>query len=127
MKKHILLSLATFAVLTVSCGEKSNNTNEESIESQDKISGAMHESDTNMVKRDGTLLSGAMDQADSLTLPAPVLEAINMNDGVSVDQMTSKRRFEEDGKTYYSVTFMRNGEESLTLNYDENGKPKSLE
>ncbi|PZX54783.1 hypothetical protein [Algoriphagus chordae] len=127
MKTHLFISLATAAFLTVSCGEKSEKAYEKSIDAQNEMSGALHESDTNVVKRDGTLLSGAMDQTDSITLPPPVLEAIEKNDAVSMDEITNKRIFEEDGKTYYSVTFTTKGEQSLTIIYDEDGKTKSLD
>lgn len=125
MKKYLIFSIAIVSALTVSCGEKSDNAYEESIEAQNEMSGAGHESDTNLVKRDGTLISGAMDQADSVQLPSPILEVINMDEAISVDQITSKRMFEENGITYYEVTFMTAGEQSLTMIYDEDGKLKS--
>lgn len=125
MKTNILISITTVAVLTLSCGEKSDKAYEESIEAQNDMSGSMHESDTDMVKRDGTLLSGAMDQSETVELPSPVLEVIEMDEALSVDKITNKRMFEENGITYYEVTFMTKGEQSLTMIYDENGKIKS--
>lgn len=127
MKTNLIISLATLAALTVSCGEKSDNANEESIEAQNEMSGPMHESDTNMVKHDGTLLSGAMDQSKTVELPSPVLEVIEMGEAISVDKITNKRMFEENGITYYEVTFMTKGEQSVTMTYDENGKIKSTD
>lgn len=124
MKKQLIFSLATLAVLTFSCGEKSDNANEESIEAQNEMSGAMHENDTNMVKRDGTLLSGAMDQSTTIQLPPTILQVIEMDDAISADEITNKRMFEENGITYYEVTFMTKGEQSVTMIYDEDGKIK---
>ncbi|MEB2775512.1 hypothetical protein SYJ56_09340 [Algoriphagus sp. D3-2-R+10] len=125
MKKYLIFSIAIASSLAFSCGEKSDNTYDGNMEDHNEMRGAGHESDTNMVKRDGTLLSGAMDQADSVQLPSPVLEGIAMDDAISVDQITSKRMFEEKGITYYEVTFMTAGEQSLTMIYDEDGKIKS--
>ncbi|REG94653.1 hypothetical protein [Algoriphagus antarcticus] len=127
MKKQLIFSLATLAVLTFSCGEKSDNANEESIEAQNEMSGAMHENDTNMVKRDGTLLSGAMDQSTTIQLPPTILQVIEMDDAISADEITNKRMFEENGITYYEVTFMTKGEQSVTMIYDEDGKIKSTD
>ncbi|MEP1085635.1 hypothetical protein [Algoriphagus sp.] len=125
MKINLILSLATVALFTVSCGEKSDNINEESIEAQNEISGAMHESDTIIVRRDGTLLDGALGQTESVELPAEVLEVIENDDALSVDNITNKRKFEENAITYYEVTFMVKGEQSITIVYNENGKRKS--
>ena len=127
MKTNLIISLATLAALTVSCGEKPDNVNEESIEAQNEMSGPMHESDTIMVKRDGTLLSGIMDQSETVELPSPVLEVIEMDEAISADKITNKRMFEENGITYYEVTFMTKGEQSLTMIYDENGKTKATD
>jgi len=127
MKTNFIISLATLAALTVSCGEKPDNVNEESIEAQNEMSGPMHESDTIMVKRDGTLLSGIMDQSETVELPSPVLEVIEMDEAISADKITNKRMFEENGITYYEVTFMTKGEQSLTMIYDENGKTKATD
>jgi|SRR5690606_32290844 len=125
MKNYLILSVATLAVFSFSCGEKSDKAYEESIEAQNEMSGAIHESDTNIVKRDGTLLEGALDQSEAIELPAPILEVIELDDAISVDKITSKRMFEENGITYYEVNFMTAGEQSLTMVYDEDGKIKS--
>ena len=125
MKKHLIFSLATLAVLSFSCGEKSDNTYEESIEAQNEMSGASHQSDTNMVKRDGTLLEGTLDQSSTIELPPAILEVIEMDDAISVDEITNTRMFDENGITYYEVTFMTAGEQSLTMVYDQDGKIKS--
>ncbi|PZX53833.1 hypothetical protein LV84_02941 [Algoriphagus ratkowskyi] len=125
MKSNLFLSLATIAVLTVSCGEKSDSAYEDSVEAQNKMSGEMHKSDTNIVKHDGTLLPEAMDQTQSIELPSKVLEVIDNDNALSVDKITSKRKFEENSITYYEVTFMVKGEQSITMVYDEDGKRKS--
>lgn len=125
MKINLILSFATVALLSVSCGEKSDSDYEESIEAQNEMSGPMHESDTNMVQRDGTLLDGTLDQGDVIELPSKVLEVIDNDDALSVDNITNKRMFEENAITYYEVTFMVKGEQSITMVYDEDGKLKS--
>ena len=126
MKTQLFLSLATAAILTVSCGEKSDNTYEDSVEAQNEMSGAEHASDTNMVKRDGTILSGAMDISDSVKLPSPILDVIETEDEISVDKIRSKRKFEENGITYYEISFMTTGNQPLTIIYDEDGKKKPI-
>ncbi len=122
MKTHQLFSLTALTIFCISCGGKSGDANEESIEAQNEMSGQMHENDTNLVKRDGTLLDGTLDSADTISLPPPVLEVITMDKSLSVDKITNKRMFEEDNVTYYEVTFRDAGEQSTTLIFDQNGK-----
>lgn len=124
MRKHLLFSLAALTILTVSCRERSEKAYEESVETQNEMSGELHEEDTNMVKRDGTLLPGTLDQADTVQLPSPVLEAIARDNSLSIDKITGKRIIEEESIRYYEVTFVDEGESSRTIIFDENGKIK---
>lgn len=124
MRKQLLFSLVALTILTVSCKERSEKAYEESVEAQNEMSGELHEVDTNMVKRDGTILPGTLDQADTVQLPSPVLEAIARDNSLSIDKITRKRIIEEESITYYEVTFVGAGEQSRTIIYDENGKIK---
>ena len=88
MKTNSIIYLLAIVLLSLSCGEKSENAYEESIEAQNEMSGTTHDSDTNIVKRDGTLLdemanvlsdgsevSAAADQYFSPTLVGDVVDA----------------------------------------------------
>ncbi|SFA85588.1 hypothetical protein [Algoriphagus aquimarinus] len=125
MKTQLVIYPAMIALLCMSCGEDKKDTYEESIEAQNEMSGPMHEGDTNMVKRDGTLLDGAIDQADTVKLPTQVLEVISNDKALSVDKIRSKRKFTENGITYYEIKFMTPDEKTQSMIFDETGKIKS--
>ncbi|WP_192350204.1 hypothetical protein [Algoriphagus sp. Y33] len=125
MKTNSIIYLLAIVLLSLSCGEKSENAYEESIEAQNEMSGTTHDSDTNIVKRDGTLLSGAIDESETADLPSAVIEVIDRDDALSVDKITDKRIFEENSITYYEITFTTDDRKSLTMVYDDQGKIKS--
>ena len=89
------------------------------------MSGAIHENDTNMVKRDGTLLDGAIDQHNAVNLPEEVLEVIENDDALSADNIKSTLKFTENSITYYEVDFILPNETTKTIIFDESGKIKS--
>lgn len=78
-----------------------------------------------MVKRDGTLLDGTIDQTDTVKLPSQVLEVISNDKALSVDKIRSKRKFTENGITYYEIQFMTPDEKTQAMIFDETGKIKS--
>lgn len=125
MKTKLVIYPAMIALLCISCGERGDGAYEESIEAQNEISGAMHEKDTNMVKRDGTLLDGTLDQSDSVTLPTPVLDAISNDNSIQQGKIRNKRMFTENGITYYEVDLLTIDEKNKKIIFDENGKIKS--
>ena len=125
MRTQLVIYPAMIACLSMSCGENKDDINSESIEAQNEISGEVHENDTNMVKRDGTLLDGAMDTADSVKLPSKVLEVIAKDDAISEDKIESKRKFSENGITYYEISFLTAQGKTHTMIFDEDGKLKS--
>lgn len=125
MRTQLVIYPAMIACLSMSCGENKDDVNTESIEAQNEMSGAVHENDTNMVKRDGTLLDGAMDTADSVKLPSAVLEVIAKDEAISEDKIQSKREFSENGITYYEISFLTAQGQTHTMTFDEDGKLKS--
>ncbi|GAA0878244.1 hypothetical protein GCM10009119_12120 [Algoriphagus jejuensis] len=125
MKTQLIIYPALMASLFFACGEKSEDTYEDSIEAQNEMSGEMHEGDTNYVKRDGTLLQGSIDQMDSVNLPAPIINAIEAESSLSKDKITGTRRYTENSLNYYEVTFATDAQESKTVVFDENGMIKS--
>ena len=124
MKTQLVIYPAMFVMLLTACGEKKDST-EESIEAQNEMSGELHEDDTAMVKRDGTLLDGAVDQMDSVNLPSPVINVIEADAALSTAAIVSTRKFVENSKTYFEVTFSTPNKEIKTIIFDENGKIKS--
>ena len=113
------------AMLFCACDEKRDSVNEDSIEAQNEISGEMHENDTNMVMRDGTLLPGALDQIDSVRLPGPILAKITEDAALSKDRIAESREFTENGRTYFEVKFQSQDGKMKTVIFDENGSIKS--
>ncbi len=113
------------ALLCISCGESKDSAYEDSIDAQNEMSGAIHENDTNMVKRDGTLLDGAIDQHNAVNLPEEVLEVIENDDALSADNIKSTLKFTENSITYYEVDFILPNETTKTIIFDESGKIKS--
>ncbi|HSF55834.1 MAG TPA: hypothetical protein VLA71_18920 [Algoriphagus sp.] len=105
------------------CSEK--DTTKESIEAQNEMSGEHHAKDTNMVKRDGTLLEGAMDKIDSIPLPMSVISTIEKDASISTGAIVTTRKFTEGNTTYYEVKFSTENNQTKTVVYDENGKVKA--
>jgi len=124
MKSPLIIYPAMLALLFTACDEKKVNATEESFEAQDEISGPLHEQDTDMVKQDGTLLPGAVEQFDSIPLPAKVTDKINADATLSKDSISGTKKFIEDGVTYYEVRFNSKSGETKTVVYDEDGKLK---
>lgn len=124
MKTQLVIYPAMLVMLLTACGENKDNVTEESIEAQNEMSGEMHEDDTAMVKRDGTLLDGAMDQVDSVNLPSPVINGIEAEETLSRDSIVGTRRFTENGLNYYEVKFSVKDGETKTVIFDESGKIK---
>ncbi|WP_026969193.1 hypothetical protein [Algoriphagus terrigena] len=125
MKTQLVIYPAMFVMLLTACGEKKDSTTEESIEAQNEISGELHEDDTSMVKRDGTLLDGAVEQMDSVPLPSPVINVIEADPALSTASIVSTRKFVENNQNYFEVTFSAPNKETKTVVFDENGKIKS--
>lgn len=125
MKTQLIIYPAMLALLFAGCDEKKDdNANESVIEAQNEISGEQHEDDTSMVKHDGTLLPDAVDQMDSVALPASVREKINQ-DAMSLNrEITGSREFTENGQTYYEVSFRSEKEGATKVIYDATGKIK---
>ena len=121
MKSQLVIYPAMLAMLFTACDENKVDATEDSIEAQNEMNGAAHEEDTSMVKRDGTLLPGAVDQIDSLSLPASVTTRINKDAILSKEQISGTRRFTENGTTYYEVKFHSKDGQIKTIVYDENG------
>src|SRR5688572_16210586 len=105
MKTQLVIYPAMFVMLLTACGEKKDRSTEESIEAQNEMSGELHEDDTAMVKRDGTLLDGAIDQMDSVPLPSGVINVIEADAALSTSAIVSTRKYVENNKTYFEVTF----------------------
>lgn len=123
MKIKLLLYPALASLMLFSCGENKNDSYEDSIEAQNEMSGSEHASDTNMVKRDGTLLDGTLDDTE-VVLPQGLLEMIENDNALSADQIISKRRFEENAITYYELEFKISDTKTEIMTFDENGKMK---
>jgi hypothetical protein len=125
MKSPLILYPAMLALLLTACDEKKVNATEESIEAQNEMSGPVHEQDTDMVKQDGTLLPGALDQVDSVPLPNVVTNKIKGDSILSKEPISQTRQFIEGGKTYYEVKFLSSDGKIKTLIYGEDGAIKS--
>jgi len=125
MKTQLVIYPAMFVMLFTACGEKKDASTEESIEAQNEISGEIHEDDTAMVKRDGTLLDGAVERMDSVSLPPPVINVIEADAALSTAAIVSTRKFVENNKHYFEVTFSAPNKETKIVTFDENGKIKS--
>lgn len=125
MKTQLVIYPTMFVMLFAACGEnKETSATEESIEAQNEMSGELHEKDTNMVKADGTLIEGAMNQIDSISLPSPVINVIEADATLSEKDIVSTRAFVENNRTYYEVKFSTANQDTKTVIFDENGKIK---
>jgi Iap family predicted aminopeptidase len=122
MKTPLVIYPAMIAMLLTACGERNDAATEESIDAQNKISGEMHEGDTALVKRDGTLLEGAMDKVDSISLPSTIVNEIEADATLSKGDIVSTRKFAENNQTFYEVKFSVENNGSKTVVFDENGK-----
>ena len=122
MKTQLVIYPAMFVMLFAACGENKDNVTEQSIEAQNEMSGEMHEDDTAMVKRDGTLLDGAIERIDSVSLPSPVINTIEAESALSQENIVHTRRFTENGLNYYEIKFSVKDGEPQTVIFDENGK-----
>ncbi|SFT84427.1 hypothetical protein SAMN04489724_2266 [Algoriphagus locisalis] len=119
MKTHYIIFPAMVAMLSTACGK--SNVNEESIEAQNEMSTQMNEDDTTMVKRDGTLLSGTLDKADSIHLPAPVINAIENDEVLSKSRIVRTSSKIENSITVYEVKFELSDQSNKTVEFFENG------
>lgn len=122
MKIHAVSFIALFSILTFGCGEGKDNGNAESIKAQDELGGQEHKGDTSMVKRDGTLLEGAVERMDSVSLPEPVLRSIEEDSSLSADRIISNRRYTEGSRVLFEVKFSTSTDETRTVVFDEKGK-----
>lgn len=122
MNKQIVFYSVLAWMLLLGCGEQ--NTSKESIEAQDEISGELHENDTVTVKRDGTLLDGAIDQMDSVPLPSPVINSIEQDSSLATGAIVNTRKYTENNQTYYEVKFSTENGQVKTVIFDDNGKKK---
>jgi len=127
MKSPLVIYPAMIAMLLTACSETNNMSTEESVEAQNEISGEIHEGDTAMVKRDGTLLDGAIDRADSVNLPSTVVNEIEADGTLSKGDIVSTRKITENNQTFYEVKFSTENSGSKTVIFDENGgiKPEN--
>jgi hypothetical protein len=116
------ISFITLFTLTFACGERNDNSNAESIKAQDELSGKQHEGDTSMVKRDGTLLEGAVERMDSVSLPETVIRTIEEDSSLSVDRIISNRRYTEGNRVLFEVKFATSSDETRTVVFDDKGK-----
>lgn len=124
MKTHYIIYPAMVAMLSTSCGN--GNVSEVSIEAQNKMSGELHDKDTVMVKRDGTLMSGALDQADSISLPSPVINAIENDPNLSISNIISTQRKTENSMTVFELKFQLADETTENVDFYENGNVKQV-
>ena len=123
MKTRLIIYPTMIAMLSLySCEKNTDKSTENSIEAQNEISGPLHENDTNMVKRDGTLLDGTLDQAEEIQLPDKVIESIGNEIDYTVENIVKKTEFKENGVVYYEITFKTDSAQSKTVVFDENGK-----
>lgn len=125
MKTQLVIYPAMFVMLFTACGEKKDRSTEESVAAQNEMSGELHEDDTAMVKRDGTLLDGAVDQMDSVALPSPVIKLIEADAELSTAAIVSTRKFVENNQNYFEVKFSTQNKTTKTVIFDESGKIKS--
>ncbi len=126
MKTQLVIYPAMMVMLLSSCDQK-GTSNEDSIEAQNEISAQLHESDTTLVKRDGTLMDGALDQLDSIPLPPDVLDVIKQDATLSTAEIVSTITSKEGNRMYYEVTFSLASDETTTIVFDEKGKIKPKE
>jgi hypothetical protein len=122
MKINTVSFLALFSILTFGCGERKADSNAESINAQDEVGGQQHKGDTSMVKRDGTLLEGAVERMDSVSLPEPVLRSIEEDPSLAADRIISNRRYTEGSRVLFEVKFSTATDETRTVVFDEKGK-----
>ncbi|MEB2782356.1 hypothetical protein U3A58_18345 [Algoriphagus sp. C2-6-M1] len=127
MKTQLIIYPAMIVTLFIACDDKNDNRHMEGNEDHSEMNGSMQESDTNMVKRDGTLLSGTIDQMDSVHLPAPVIKKIKEDAMLSKEKINEIRKFIEDDLTYYEIKFTTANTETKTVIFDENGKVRTKE
>jgi hypothetical protein len=122
MKIKLFIFPALLSSLLFSCGEKKDSQYENSVKAQNEMSGPEHETDTNMVKRDGTILEGTLDASDSVKLPDRILEMIENDNSLSHDKIISKRKFTENSITYYEIEFRISDTKTEMMTFDEDGK-----
>lgn len=122
----MLIYPALAATLLFSCGETNKESyTEKSIEAQNEMSGDIHKGDTNLVKRDGTLLPGNIDEMDSVRLPKPVIDVIMKDEALSLDNILSTREFKENAMTYYEVEFKTDDNSTKKITFTKEGKIKT--
>ncbi|UZD22911.1 hypothetical protein PBT90_05700 [Algoriphagus halophytocola] len=119
MKTQYIIYPAMVAMLSTACGK--SNVNEQGIEAQNEMSTELNGDDTTMVKRDGTLLSGTLDEADSTRLPAPVINAIENDEVLSKSRIISTSSKIENSITVYEVEFELSDQSNKTVEFLENG------
>lgn len=124
MKTHYVIYPAMVAMLSTGCGNSNTNVNKESIEAQNEMSGELHKDDTMMIKRDGTVLSGTLDQADSVNLPSPVINAIEKDKQLAKAAVASTKKITENSRTVYEVEFILDNEDTKKVKFFENGSIK---
>lgn len=127
MKTYPLMIALAFVVGLMSCNEKAENSHNDPTGKLevDQENGELPESDTTRRLVDGTRMPVVIEMTDSINMPAELIQVIENTQDLDPDSILVKKRYVENGITYYELEFRMEGNRSEIFTFDEEGKRRS--
>ena len=129
MKTYPIIIALGLGLGIISCDEKKENSNNDQTETlevdQENASGQAATRDSTRTLADGTKMSVVIQLTDSINMPDELIRVIENTNDLDPDSILVKRRYVENGITYYELEFKMKGNRSETFTFDEEGKRRS--
>ena len=119
MKTSPIIIALALGVGLLSCNEKS-----EKIEVEQE-NGELPEGDTTRRLTDGTRIPVVIEMKDSINMPEELIQVIKNTEGLHPDSILVKRRFVENGTTFFELEFKMKGNRTEVFTFDDTGKRRS--
>lgn len=129
MKTSPIMIALALGIGIASCNEKKENSNNDPTEimevDQENALGQAAIRDSTRTLADGTRMPVVIHLTDSINMPEELIRVIENTDDLHPDSILVKRRFIENGITYFELEFKMQGNRSQTFTFDEEGKRRS--
>lgn len=124
MKRYPIYFALALGVGLFSCDEQKENSHNDPTGKLevDQQNGEIPKGDSTRYLVDGTPMPVVIEMTDSINMPPELIEVIENTDDLHPDSILVKRRFVENGITYFELEFKMEGNRSETFTFDEDGK-----
>ncbi|UZD22908.1 hypothetical protein PBT90_05685 [Algoriphagus halophytocola] len=128
MKTSSLIIALTLGIGLISCNEREENSHNDPTGKLevDQENGQIPEGDSTRYLVDGSTMPVVIEMTDSINMPKDLINVIENTDDLHPDSILVKRRFIENGITYYELEFKMKGNISETFTFDEDGKRREV-